>query len=126
MVPVDPEARIRELEAELAEARETIATLRGLESENRDLKERVNDLQEELVSLSPPKLPRIDGSPSASSAKSPSQAALRKSRLLTWTTLILVLVGALVAALPYILTQIDRSNRDGGEFTTERGLGPSP
>lgn len=120
---MDHETRIAELEAELAKAREQLKRLRGLESENEALRARVDDLHTELVTLSPPKLPKVSGAPRASGPATPSAAArARKSRLMTWTTLILVLAGAALAALPYLMNYLSQEYGDEVHFTRERGI----
>ncbi len=123
---MDVEARIAELEAQLAEAQAQLKRLRGLESENAALKARVEDLHTELVTLRPPNLPRVSGVPRHSSENlRPSAVARRerKNRLMTWTTLILVLAGAALASLPYLLNHLSSQHGDQSQFTNQRGLG---
>ncbi len=122
---MDPEAKIAELEAKLAEAEEQLKRLRGLESENAALRARVDDLHSELITLRPPKVPKVSGAPGLSSEPATPSAAVRrdhKNRLMTWTTLLLVLAGAVVAAIPYLLNYLDAQNGDQGRFTDQRGL----
>jgi len=118
---VDLKARIAELESELAEANEEIARLREVEAENAALKDQVHDLHSELVTLSPPKIPDFSDAPE--DARNTGQASRsRKSQLKTWMTLLLVLAGALIAALPYLLDYLSSEHRAGGEFTRDRGV----
>jgi hypothetical protein len=121
--------RIRELESELGDASREIDRLRGIESENDELKAKVN-----LLTLSPPRVPKFSfpvGSqrPSEDAASGqPSGGAHARpgSRFgASQWSLAVILVAVVLAWIPFVLSWLDTPEHEMVR-TEQRGLGAPP